>query len=291
MRQTIARIGVNILITVVAIPVLLTAIKIDPWLIVCVSVAAAVLIHLWGIAPHPERTWRKMMWPIVVMIVGGIVFAAGATWYYVAHPKHAQATAVAAKASPKLLIQCDTALMPRVMPPSGRFNSVSLAPIDPTSNPGGYGFHTGTPNARIDWGREFFPAFRCEVINYGPEPLKNASVEFSAVFRKAVHKGNITEQGDEILRRPWLMNIPRLGIGEAEKFEVYLYNLDPDVVPNMMMPNRLTAQRIGSSETETFKMDRISDQPFTIFAAPPPSPPAEEPSPPSPSDIGPKTTR
>jgi hypothetical protein len=130
----------------------------------------------------------------------------------------------------KLFIQCDWAVMPKAMPPSGEifvFEPHSINLSQGLMYGASLGKHFAPAGSQVTWKDNEGPAFgnKCEVFDYGSGPVFDVNLTFDVSTRKViVNEGGGKSSGDKIQSGQWIVPIPKIDEGANNPFVFYFFN-------------------------------------------------------------------
>lgn len=160
-------------------------------------------------------------------------------------------------AEAKIYLQCDTMPMPKNYPASGEIYLVEPHSADPINNNVGglekmFGPSGGGP---ITWSspeKQFDVGYRCQVFDYGSEPLFDVRLNFDVSIRKVVKgDGGSQSGGETIASTQWTATFPKIDQGADKPFVFYFYNrFLPYFVQINLPPSSASFVRSSSSERE-----------------------------------------
>jgi hypothetical protein len=164
----------------------------------------------------------------------------------------------------KLYLQCDWAVMPKVMPPSGE-----IFVFEPHSTNLSQGLMYGTglgkqfapAGSPISWTLKDneAPAFgnKYQLFDYGDGPVFDVNLVFHISTRKVVpNKSGGKSSGDKIESGEWIVPIPKVDQGANNPFVFYFFNRFWPVFIEIDMPP--SASFIKSSNAPRQPIDVIS---------------------------------
>lgn len=127
----------------------------------------------------------------------------------------------------KLFIQCQRSFLPKLPPPAGTL--YVLRPWALPAENGGGGLSEQTTTSEFAWPTDKvglpLSTYKCEVTNYGKEPVANVTLAPTLTFRKAIAQGNgQINSGDVTLSRNWPILIRKIDPGKADSFVFYTVN-------------------------------------------------------------------
>lgn len=160
-------------------------------------------------------------------------------------------------------IEFEWSIAPRevVVPDDGRVHVMPLIPVPPETMGGGPAAITTAPGSKYSLG----PAYRCRVINHGPDAIFDARCEIQTTFFKNIiveDTQTSMTQGEMLFTRTWVTRVdPKAG-----SFTFYLQNPN-DVWIRITAPITIEFQRIGSDKRETASL--IRPRPPEVMFSPP----------------------
>jgi hypothetical protein len=185
--------------------------------------------------------WRRRLAPLLLMIMGSLMFFVGACWYGITFFPTREPNEVGANtATPKtptsvepevnLLIECRAADLPIQVPPEAQVFTLPLFYSPGASGEQiGLSSRHGQPGTTWEWfpDLEIIQVHRCEITNYWKAPIFNVTmilkVDFLGVVANAANPGNISS-GPLAYSREWPVLISKIDPGKNNDFVFYAYN-------------------------------------------------------------------
>jgi|GEM_PF-4999883 hypothetical protein len=192
--------------------------------------------------PPNKAQWARYVWAFLVI---GLIGLVAVFWSGVRSANVQQAIADGVEKievklgiskgqteEPKLFLQCDWVVMPKVMPPSGE-----IFVFEPHSTNLSQGIMYGAalgkqfapPGSPISWNLKDSerPAFgnKCQLFDYGSGPVFDVNLVFDVSTRKViVNEGGGKQSGDKIQSGQWIVAIPKIDEGAGNPFVFYFFN-------------------------------------------------------------------
>lgn len=171
----------------------------------------------------------------------------------------------------KLFIQCQRSFLPKLPPPGGTL--YLLQPWALPAESGGGGLSERTTTSEFAWPTDKvgFPlsAYKCEVTNYGKEPVANVSLTPHLTIRKAIAQENgQINSGDVTISRDWPILIRKIDPGKGDSFIFYAVN-EYEHFLRVTFPTVATISVMGDVRTQSVPLthsglDFIELGPFVL---------------------------
>jgi hypothetical protein len=98
----------------------------------------------------------------------------------------------------------------------------------------------------------FISAYRCDVTNYGSDPVIDLQMTLNLTFYAAVpvagQSENTRGHGPIKLQRPWPISIQKIDSGRENAFKFYIISMQSDEIVHVMMPKSTTLRRLSDGQ-------------------------------------------
>lgn len=156
-----------------------------------------------------------------------------------------------------LLVEFHHAQLPATVPPEGIVYTMSVfGHEDGIMEPLWLGSRHGDPGDECKWepsGWEPYQARRCEITNYGSEPIFSVMVTFKVEYREEVADASnpgVKKSGNIVAA--WNRDIPIAKMDPKEPFVFYIYN-QGNKYASVYFPHSATFQRAWHNKREVAK--------------------------------------
>jgi hypothetical protein len=189
---------------------------------------------VWG------ATTLEAMWIIRVLVVGliGGIAAIGLSesLRWVSHRESASTHATTtsstsndAETDAQIVFECRLSELPSNVPPGGRIFYMPLFYSQESAvKPIGLAFRDGQPGAEWQWfpDTKFAQIYRCEMINYGRDPLLQVSLMFKVEYREINQNEDksVSTAGKSVHVEEWPIFLSRIDPGKDNTSAFYIYN-------------------------------------------------------------------
>jgi hypothetical protein len=228
-----------------------------------IVVFLATIAVLAFISFHEEGRRRAVTGPIIVMVLGALIFCGGTAWYF--WPRQAISEGEPKPESAgELLLECQLAPLPEV----GLPNQTMLFKIDPFRfidlGMIGYGTMPSEPGKPLKWPEEWKnrsqSSARCRVTNYGKTTLFNLQIPFKMTFVQIERGENPgSTVGNKIINvEDGMVPITKLEPGNEAAYVFYIHNQGRDIVQPQFADNA-TCLPLGGNARTSVKVIQPAD--------------------------------
>lgn len=243
-----------------------------------IVVFLATVAVLAFISLHEERKRRTVTGPIILMVLGALIFCGGAAWYF--WPGKSEASPEISPLDGAIQITSDLSEYPTILPQHKIFEfqlndsftfegsaflswslpaGAALPRRDPTFSPSG--------------------GLRLRISNYGKVALINATVIFPVYFKEIEKTENGIRSG-KVIKASTATTNP-FSIGAGDFIEIYALNYSTSAFAELMIPQTAQGFAPGSEKQETFKLIPSISMGMGLLPFVPKSPPESPPPVPS----------
>jgi hypothetical protein len=223
-----------------------------------IAVFVATIVVVAFLSLHEKRRQRALVGPILVMTLGALTFCGGAAWYFWPKDEEKQAEADKTTATAHISVSCDQEILPKTFAADEAIHVLQVFPT-PLENGGG-GLPTRYNRSGQPWkwpiddpAEAFFiSAYRCDITNYGNEPVIDLQMALDLTFYEAVpvagQSENTRGHGPIKLQRPWPISIQKIDSGRENAFKFYVFSMLPDEIVHVTMPKSATLRRLSDGQ-------------------------------------------
>jgi hypothetical protein len=178
-----------------------------------------VFALVWDVTSNSPFPMRLLVTG-VVFAVAGVLLCEGIRWSYRAAASASNVDIKPADSVPTIFLECLSSSLPKVMPESGVFWTLSLQ-TDAIGS--GFGHAAGPPGMDIG-PSPLMEVYRCDVTNYSAGPVANVEMTLDVVTYDAVPTDNGFNSGKETARKNVNLKIPKIDPGKNNQFTFYAFN-------------------------------------------------------------------
>lgn len=217
---------------------------------------------IYGLAFAAMGIWpdilRPRLWPIVGLSLGLFVTAASIVWLFQISPAQNDRSRETKSTIQRIAVECSNQILPKMMPANETIAVISLFPI-PIENGGG-GIATQFSGSGQPWRWPnlppneaiFLSAYRCEVTNYGSDPVIDFRMALDLKFYEAVRVSGQSEDtrghGNLKLHRSWDIAIQKIDVGRENSYKFFMINNQDDLFVHVLMPQIATLRLLGEDK-------------------------------------------
>jgi hypothetical protein len=165
---------------------------------------------------------------------------------------------------PSIFLQCFAANLPAVSPPGGVFWVIQLqgragvAAIGFAQMYGEPGRETGLELANLG------QLYRCDVTNYGSQPVTDVALMLRLTFSKAVKEGNAYHGTSDIVTLSRTLQTQKIDPGKDNPFSFYIWNMSNEFV-ELEFGSQSTLRIIGELKDRVITIEQANPAPVLHF--------------------------
>jgi hypothetical protein len=213
-------------------------------ILVIVAGLSQLLSAILGFVGTDKLTRKQLRWRRATFIILGVLGAAAIAWS--AYRSNSVQDAIkegvdkliarsdgAPPEETKLFLQCGSAALPKVIPPTGEIfifgpHASKISPDLPSPGMASLGRYFGPPGGAISWTSKpnsLEVAEKCQLFNYGAGPVFDVALTLDVAARKAdAVPGSVAKTSGEVIQSgKWTVNIGKIDAGASEPFVFYFY--------------------------------------------------------------------
>jgi hypothetical protein len=234
------------------------------WLLIAVALTGGAFLA--GHHFADLKKWRRKMVALIGMAVCVLGLFGFTTMYFFSRPTPKSPTLATSvhsndsqkSASPRISIGCYQEVPPKTLQADEEIQVLWLFPT-PIENGGG-GLATQFNRSGQSWkwpvagplDAIFISVYRCEVTNYGVDPVIDLQMALDLTFYEAVpvpgQSENARGHGNVKLHRPWLISIQKIDAGRENAFKFYLVNNQDNLFVHVLMPRVATLRLLDEQQ-------------------------------------------
>lgn len=171
-----------------------------------------------------------------------------------------------------LVTECHPALMPKLVPSSGRIYVLSPWPMEPGNGGGGLGEYYAEAGSEFKWrSHKGIPsqAYHCQITNYGKVPVFKIMMNFPVIFREVIRdreNPNATKSGEITISRDWPIEVTKIDPG-INGFSFYIYNQSQQFV-QVSLPESATLSLLHDKIRRNVRMTQASTGGYQMYLMP-----------------------
>jgi hypothetical protein len=215
-----------------------------------------------GILGIEEYSHMKLQHASLALIIAGAILIAGGLFWHISHTPVAGSESPSAKEvskapNPRISVDCHQEVLPKTVPANESLQVLWLFPTPVENGGGGMVTQFNTSGQPWKWPIDdpmkavFITAYRCEITNYGNDPLFDLQMALDLIFYEAIPvpgQKDAKGQGKIKLHREWNVLIQKIDSGRENSFKFYILNHQPDLFVHVLMPKTATLRLLGAEQ-------------------------------------------